>query len=471
MKPMDRTQIDPSGAPALPNSDASPLQTIGPFRILRRLGEGGMGAVYLAYDDRRHQPVAIKVLAGTLTNDDAFVNRFKREARNSAMLNHPSIVRGLDVGRDQATNLYYLVLEYVDGPSAHALLDKLGKLQVGDAVHIVLDIARALEHAHSRNVIHRDIKPDNILLTQSGIAKLADLGLAKRTDEVSNLTAHKQAFGTPYYMPYEQSLSARRADHRSDIFALGATFYHLLAGEVPFTGENPVELTEKKARGDFLPASSHNPLVPRVLDAILNKMMAVNPADRYQTASELIVDLERTQLAEGVPSFADPEKALLDPYMRERLTSTAQPTQADIRSSVNHPPAPPSDRHWHVRFRNEEGQLRQVQMSAHGLQQRLKQGRLAEDAEISQRPDRDFKPVSQVEPFASLVPAKPRNGTTHPNGKSTVMRKSTAQHKPLTQVPAVAPTDPRTVWIYGLVIASSLLLLGSTLAFLVWLWS
>src|SRR5262249_5674656 len=155
----------------------------------------------------------------------------------------------ITVGQDRSSGKHYLVLEYVDGPSAHALLQRFGRLAVGDAVHIALDIARALEHAHSRSIVHRDIKPDNILLTQSGVAKLSDLGLAKRTDEASNLTAARQGFGTPYYMPYEQAMNAKYADGRSDIYALGATLYHLVTGEIPFSGATHLEIVEKKNIG------------------------------------------------------------------------------------------------------------------------------------------------------------------------------------------------------------------------------
>ena len=212
-----------------------------------------------------------------MAGNQVAIDRFYREAKSGALLNHPNIVRNLTAGQDQATGKHYLVMEYVDGPSALELLQHHGRLSVGDAVHIALDIARALEHAHSRNIVHRDIKPDNILITRSGVAKLADLGLAKRTDEASHLTAARQGFGTPYYMPYEQAINAKYADGRSDIYALGATLYHLVTGEVPFPGDNHLEVVEKKNIGEFPPASAHNPEVPPALDDILAKMLARDP--------------------------------------------------------------------------------------------------------------------------------------------------------------------------------------------------
>ena len=208
-------------------------------------------------------------------------------------------------GQDQATGKHYLVLEFVDGPSARELLEVRGAMAVGDAVHLTLDVARGLEHAHSRNVVHRDIKPDNILLARTGVAKLSDLGLAKRVDESSHLTATRQGFGTTAYMPYEQAVNARKADGRSDIYALGATLYHLVTGKVPFPGDNHLDVVEKKKVGEFIPAGELHAAVPPALDDLLARMLARDPQDRYQTVSELIVDLERSRLAARVPEYAD----------------------------------------------------------------------------------------------------------------------------------------------------------------------
>jgi serine/threonine-protein kinase len=330
--------VDENGRSQDPAPGSRPeFRRLGQFRILRQLGEGGMGSVYLGYNEEQGRHVALKVLSDTLAQNQAYVERFYREARSVAQLDHPNIVRGLATGTDAATGKYFMVLEYVDGTNCRDLLERYGRLPVGDAVHIILEIARALEHAHSRNIVHRDIKPDNILLTKSGTAKLADLGLAKRTDDVSQLTATRQGFGTPSYMPYEQALDAKKADGRSDIYALGGTLYHLVTGQLPFPGNNPVEVVEKKDVGVFTPASELDPAIPTVLDKILAKMMARFPRDRYQTASELIVALERSKLSARVPTFADPEAALQDLELQARLAESPEPTRLDLGAQVSRP--------------------------------------------------------------------------------------------------------------------------------------
>jgi serine/threonine-protein kinase len=408
----------------LPTGPGFELRALGEFRILRRLGEGGMGSVYLGYHEGQGRQVAIKVLPDHLASNPAYVDRFYREAKSGALLDHPNIVRGIAVGQDQATGKHYLVLEFVDGPSAHALLGRFGRLSVGDGVHIALDIARALEHAHSRNIVHRDIKPDNILLTQSGVAKLADLGLAKRTDEVSHLTAARQGFGTPYYMPYEQAMNAKYADGRSDIYALGATLYHLLTGEVPFPGANHLEVVEKKSVGVFPPASTLNPEVSGLLDRIINKMLARDPRQRYQTASELIVDLERSNLAKAVPSFVDLDLALKDPLVRARLTSPAEPTRPDLETPA---PVEAGDGNgepnlWYLRYRNREGRWCKTRATTEQIVQRLQEGRLAPTIEVCPQAQGDFHPLATYPEFREAVAAAPRARPIRPARLSSKAR-------------------------------------------------
>jgi serine/threonine-protein kinase len=368
------------------------VRTLGGYRLLRKLGEGGMGSVYLAYQEKADQKVALKILADGLAASQAYVDRFDREARSGQRLSHVNVVRNLAEGKDEKTGLHFLVLEYVDGPNGRELLERFGRLAVGDAVHIVLDVARALEHAHSRNVVHRDIKPDNILLTSSGVAKLADLGLAKRTDEVSHLTATKQGFGTPYYMPYEQAMNARKADGRSDVYALGATLYHLVTGEVPFSGNSQVEIIQKKDLGQFTPAGALNPAVNLTLDNILARMLARDPKERFQTASEVIVALERSGLAAEVPSFVDAELALQDPAVRQRLAEQASPTCLDVRVQPAEKDRTSPDI-WFLRYRNQAGQWCKARATAAQVHKRLRDGRLPITAEAATDARGAFQPL------------------------------------------------------------------------------
>jgi len=397
---LDQTRLDPNTSPPPGDVDLRRLKRIGDYGILRLLGEGGMGAVFLAFHELEQKQVALKVLSSEMARQQSNLDRFLREAKSGALLNHPNIVRNLASGKDRATGLHYIVLEYVDGENAQHLLEKQGRLKVGDAFHIILDIGRALEYAHSRNIIHRDIKPANILVAESGLAKLSDLGLAKRLDAASHLTHANQGFGTPYYMPYEQAINAKTADARSDIYALGATLYHLVTGEVPFTGENAMEIVEKKEVGFFPPASALAEGIPEVVDRILARMMAKNPADRYQTASEVIVDLERSNLAAAVLSFVSSDKALQDPHIRQRLTAPAQATLADMQ--LPRPKEQPED-FWFVRYRNEDGKWAKIKLRRKDIVDRWRAKKFGDDAGVSGSGSGPFLPLREV--FAEVDPA------------------------------------------------------------------
>jgi len=382
------------------------LRTLGEYRILRRLGQGAMGSVYLAYDQGENCYVAIKVLAEPLASDEKYVKRFYREAHSGTMLNHPNIVRCIKAGRDADSGKHYLVLEYIEGPSAHSLIAKYGRLSVADSVRIVIDVARGLENAHSRSLIHRDIKPDNILITPSGLAKLADLGLAKRLDETSHLTSLRQGFGSLYYIPIEQAYDAKQADERSDIYALGATLYHMVTGDVPFPGNNHIEIAEKKLDGTYRLASEFSADVNEELDFIIQKAMARDAEKRYQLVSEMIVDLERSGLAAAVPSFADPELARTDPQIQANLQA-AKPTQLAIGPLPPRPDSEPtvaveSDA-WYVRYRNGEGRWCKTKMTADQVRDRLYAGRISKDAEVSRLPQGKFRPLSDYSHFPTLL--------------------------------------------------------------------
>jgi serine/threonine-protein kinase len=461
---LDTTQADAVRHPEANgsgNGNSGEIRRLGQYRILRRLGEGGMGAVYLGYHEAENQYVALKVLPDHLATNQVSLDRFYREAKSGALLNHPNIVRNLAAGQDRATGKHYLVMEYVDGVSALDLLNRQGRLKVGDAVHIILDVARALEHAHSRNIVHRDIKPDNILMTQSGVAKLSDLGLAKRTDEASHLTAARQGFGTPYYMPYEQAINAKYADGRSDIYALGATLYQLTTGELPFPGSNHLEIVEKKNVGTYLPASAHEPDVPVALDAILARMLARDPADRYQTASELIVDLERSNLAAPMPSFVDADRAMQDPVVRERVTAPAQPTAPDLQLAGRLPRTEglrSTPDLWYLRYRDGSGRWCKAKATTQQVLQRLRERRFPVDVEAGREHGGPFQPLREFPEFHGAA-AEAAKGRT--KGRPAA---ASAPKRDVEQVVEVEPQLgrlPRWWWLAGAAAAAVVLAAGA----------
>jgi serine/threonine-protein kinase len=313
--------------PTDPPPVAGDPRTVGGYRLLRAVGEGGMSTVYLSYDVPARRAVAVKLLADHLAGKAEFVNRFYREARLSRLLQHENIVQGFAAGFDREANKHYIVLEFIDGPSSHTALTRLGKLPVGAAVRIGIDIGRALDFLHGRNYVHRDVKPDNVLLHPSGTAKLADLGLTKRLSDDSHLTSVNSGVGTSYYMPYEQAMNAAFVDGRSDIFALGATLYHLLTGEVPFVGTTHEEITKGKQTESFVPVDKLNREVPSELASIIAKTLARDPRDRYQTAGELVEALEATNLASAIPLFQADQAEL--PTLTES-PALDLPTRADL---------------------------------------------------------------------------------------------------------------------------------------------
>jgi serine/threonine-protein kinase len=324
----------PAGNAAADNPDAEP-RWLGGFRVLCRLGEGSMGVVYLGFHEKQHRHVAIKVLSEALAAHPVCVDRFYREAKNAGLLFHPNIVRGFSAFYDESARKHYHVRELVDGLSSQVLLDSVGRLPVGAAVQIAIDIARALEYLHGRGVVHRDIKPDNVLLTRSGEIKLTDLALLHRIGEPVQSHAGGHAAGTSYYMPPEQAQEAAILDGRSDLYALGATLYHLLTGEAPFGGSTHQEIMQKKITGVFIPASEVNPDVPGSLDRILNRLLARDPAQRYGSATPVISDLEASELSRSVVSYVRLNDLLHGREEPVRLEHPEQGTRPDFHFPVN----------------------------------------------------------------------------------------------------------------------------------------
>ncbi|MHC4917646.1 MAG: serine/threonine-protein kinase [Planctomycetota bacterium] len=297
--PGDETVALPSGqtgdagadgrAPA-PRADSGRLVIKG-YELIRKLGEGGMGGVFLARQESSGRRVALKVLRRELARDEGYVTRLAREAKLASELDHPNIIRAFETG--ESNGHHYLVMDYVDGRSLSEGLKTRGSLKEREALDVVLQVARALAYAHSEGVVHRDIKPDNIIIGRDGSAKLADLGLAKQVDSQSGLTQTGTTLGTPDYMSPEQARGEKRIDIRSDIYSLGATLYHLVTGRSPFEGPSPGVVIAKRLT-EIPPAPSEvNPTVSADCDGLTRRMIALRPEDRHQTPQELVVEIER----------------------------------------------------------------------------------------------------------------------------------------------------------------------------------
>jgi len=276
------------------------LLRIGGYEVLEMLGKGGMGTVYKARHRRMKRVVAVKVLAAEVAQQGAFVQRFQREVETIAQLSHPNIVMAYDAGESSVG--HFLVMEFINGQDLAQQVHQSGPLEVSDAVDCVLQAARGLESAHSRGLIHRDVKPANLLKDVSGVAKVADLGLARINpleggDNSSSLTQAGGIVGTLDYMAPEQAIDSTQVDHRADIYSLGCTMFYLLTGRAPYAANSMMALLLKHREAPIPSINEARPGVPDVLETIFRKMVAKKTEERYATMSEVIHALEESQRA------------------------------------------------------------------------------------------------------------------------------------------------------------------------------
>ena len=298
----------------------SPGDKLGPYEIVSPIGAGGMGEVWKARDTRLDRIVAIKTLRADLARDQIFQARFRREAQSAASLNHPSIVAVYDTGEDMATGVPvpYIVMEYVDGRTVRDLLQEGHRLLPERSLEIIDGVLRALDYSHQAGIVHRDIKPGNVMVTRNGDIKVMDFGIARAmSDAQATMTQTAQVIGTAQYLSPEQA-RGERVDARSDLYSAGCLLYELLTGRPPFTGDSPVAIAYQHVRENPVPPSRVDPDVPAWADAIVLKAMAKSPADRYQTAADMRADLQRA--ASGMPVSAPPTR--LDNYPRTQRMGT-----------------------------------------------------------------------------------------------------------------------------------------------------
>jgi len=276
------------------------------YHVIKRIGEGGMGIVYLA----RHQSLdrlgAVKFLGAHMVNDPSYIQRFFQEARAAATMKHPNLVDVYDAGK-VGENVYYIVMEYIEGTTLRALVQQRGKLLVTEVVDYIRQAAVGLGYAHRKQIIHRDVKPDNLMLTTEGVIKIGDLGLAKWSGKQDGwMTGTGAVLGTPYYISPEQIRGARDVDARTDIYSLGGTFYHLLTGKIPYEGSSPAVIMAMHLNDPAPDPQKARPPLDDDICRIIQKMLAKKPEDRYQSMEEVEQALnayqsQKTHPAPGIP--------------------------------------------------------------------------------------------------------------------------------------------------------------------------
>ena len=320
-------------------------QHVGEYDVLEKIAEGGMGAVFKARSRATGELVAIKVLPPTTAKNPVLLKRFEHEYRAAAALDHPHIVRALDFNGSGPAP--FLVMEYVDGESLGAKIDREGPMAEDAAIRIVAQVCQGLHRAHKQKIIHRDVKPDNILVTHDGVAKLTDLGLVKVMDEELNLTKTGRGLGTPNYMAPEQFRDAKNADVRCDIYSLGATLYTMLTGETPFGKVGPLECWLRKQRNELATPREVNAKVSERVSWAVMRAMSGDPASRPASCKEFIEDLTG---------------ACLRP-----ATATAEKPPADL---------------WYLVYRDEMAENHTVKGTTDGIRKALKEGLLGDATNI-----------------------------------------------------------------------------------------
>jgi serine/threonine protein kinase len=347
-------------------------QMIGDYEIVEKIAEGGMGTVYKARHRTTGEVVALKMVAPHMATNPTYLQRFEKEYNAARALDHPNIVRALEHGVIDGRP--YLVMEFVEGESLGQRLDRVGRIPEAEAVRIIIEAAQALHQAHQRGMIHRDVKPDNIMVTPDGRVKLADLGLVKELDGDLNLTRTGRGLGTPHFMAPEQFRNAKNANVRCDIYSLAATLYMMVTGQMPFAACPPLDAFMKKLNDDLPAPRKLVPGLSAQVDAAIRAAMSADPDKRPATCQEFIEDLNGTgsrKLPQGTPAPTSP------------------------------------DAWWYLKYTDEEGMLHTVKGTVSGIRRALKEGRLgdARNVEACSTKKGPFHSLGSLPQFRDLVEA------------------------------------------------------------------
>lgn len=302
------------------------------YKIIGKLGAGGMATVYKAHELSLNRIVALKILSPRLSEDTDFIKRFHREAQSAAQLNHPNIVHIYAIGEEEG--FHYFAMEYLKGKTLSGIKKEEGMLPAARSLAIIKQVAAALGEAHKAGLVHRDIKPCNIMLDDTGNAKVTDFGIAYVANAKTKLTQDGSIIGTPEYLSPEQC-EGKTVDGRSDIYSLGVTLYELLTGKTPYEADTPVSMLMKIVKGNFPPIGQVNPAVPEPVQKIVEKMMQTDPQNRYANADELMIELQEVEKVLTMPevpaatgtgaAIKQPEPAAvthsIEPHFQEKKKS------------------------------------------------------------------------------------------------------------------------------------------------------
>jgi serine/threonine protein kinase len=390
------------------------LQTIGRYDLFEKIAEGGMGTVYKALDKSSGQVVAIKIVPPQVAKNPVLMKRFEQEYSVANSLQHPNIVRALDFGAHNGSP--YLVMEYVDGESLGQRIERDGKIAESEAIKLIGQVAQALHKAHKQGLIHRDVKPDNVLVTADGVAKLVDLGLVKELETDQNLTRTGRGLGTPHFMAPEQFRNAKNADARCDIYSLAATLYHMVTGELPFKSTGPLDAWMKKINNELVPARELVPGLAERTDWALRRALTVDPEQRPATCREFIEDLTGHSTRKLAPSAEIP----------------VQDT-------------------WYLVYTDDDNATRTVKGTLQGIRRSLKEGLLGDASNIRAARSKSgpFEALHNHPEYRDLVltlERMPPDGTPGLSAAKTPVPKGTPKPQPPAAVGvSIPPVAPRPV--------------------------
>ena len=369
------------------------MQTIGSYDLLDKIAEGGMGTVYRGKHRITGQIVAVKVVPPHLLSNPIVLKRFEQEYNAARQIDHPNIVKALDFGRDGDTR--YLVMEFVEGESLGQKIERDGRMNEEDAIHLIAQVAEGLQTAHKMGMIHRDVKPDNILITSDGVAKLTDMGLVKELETDLNLTRTGRGLGTPHFMAPEQFRNAKNADPRCDIYSLGATLYMVVTGELPFQSNGPLDAWMKKINNEIDPPRKRVPELSERVDWAIRRAISPDPQHRPASCKEFIEDLTG--------------------HSTTQMTGTEPTIDA-------------SSDYWYLVYADGDGVVHTVKGTIKAIRRSLRDGLMgdAADVRIARTKTGPFEALKSVPEFRDLVvelakQSEPPKSASDPKGKKPAL--------------------------------------------------